>query len=276
MIQLSKQEILHYQTINNLVLVKPSRGKNELKLPSGVTLHMDWTYEPEKHIPCSGTVITIPRVLDFSTMEWETRVEILPGDEVYFDYNHAMNSLMDDWGDLIMCEDEPYILLPYEALFCAKRQCKRLVEDREMMGHQGGPDGAVYREGQVGIVIPLNGYCLVSPLEENQFHQYSIDLPQKLQNKNSARFGKILNTGSLIPKYNVGDGSIYPPDKDSVNPGDIIAFDEACDLPIEFPTHASLFQNKTIFRIQRRFLIANVNSPEVFGLRERSDETIKG
>jgi hypothetical protein len=221
--KLTKDELLSYQTTNNMVLVKPSLGEQKITLPDGTELKIDAQFEKEVHAPCSATVVAVPSILIHSSenvvgMEWETEMELRVGDFVVYNYLSAMAALDHNDSLSFVCEKELYFLVPYYQIFACKRDNQ---------------------------IIPINGYCLVSPIN-------SKDSIWEINESASTVIGCVAHVSkSLIKQYLDGDGL---PDTDNIQVGDIVSFDIAADLPVQYPLHATLDEKTIYYRMQRRYI----------------------
>jgi len=254
MIIVTKQELNIFAPVANMVLIKPNRGESEYTLPGGIKIKIDVSYNQEQHAPVTGTVVAHPKSLLVASpgipgMWWDVDMELRKGDVVAYSYLAAMAALEKEEGRIIMCDNEPYFMIPYEECFVAKRKNKPTKLFR--------PKGDIFYKN-IDPIIPINGYCLVEPVTETtQLKIGNTTLEQvELAKSKSAVFGKVAYTShGLIRKYVDGDGA---PDTDEVRVGDYIAFDRACDLLCEYDLHASLDGKKQFYRIQRRYIRAVV------------------
>lgn len=260
MIYLNSKTLLLYEPTSNMVLVKPTRGNDEFILPNGEKIFLDISYNKEMHAPVTGIVVACPNkiwasdaVLDeygeivsgHLGMQWDVDMELAKDDVVTYSYLSATTVLDPNEGKMIMCENQVYFLIPYEECFVAKRP---------ILGTFNPEHGGVYN-----YIIPLNGYCLVEPVEEKTQQKAGAIILEKSDAfaQQSIRYGKIAYTSkSLIRKYVDGDGA---PDIDNVKVGDYIAFDIGCDLLCEYDLHASIEGKKQFYRMQRRHIHAIIS-----------------
>lgn len=284
MIHLTKQELENFVPVANWVLIKPNRGETEYVLSGGIKIQIDVSYNQEQHAPVTGSVVAPPKSLLVASkgvpgMWWDVDMELRKVDVVAYSYLAAMGALEPHEGRIIMCENEPYFMIPYEECFVAKRiipkvisinmddiplselSVKELLEQYEKFGDSFMQEkGIKYQEHPESIsIIPINGYCLVEPVSEVAHLKIgNMDLEQvELAKKNSAVFGKVAYISrGLIRSYVDKDGN---PDTDEVRIGDYIAFDKACDILCEYDIHASLEGKKQFYRIQRRYIRAVVS-----------------
>lgn len=143
----------------NKVLVAPSRGSHEVILASGVKLYIDDRFGKEKHAPTTGTIVAHCGPLRPQRMPWTTQNEIEVGDYCVYSFESAMHAMDETHGRVLLdTANNPYLLIDYEDLFVVKREDK---------------------------IIPVNGYILVSPIQEKTGAAFDI----VRENENSLRFG---------------------------------------------------------------------------------------
>lgn len=231
---LTIQELSAYVPTNNMVLVKPSRGENEYLLPNGFKFFIDVQFEQEIHAPVTGTIISVPKNIypgDFIQpgMQWDIDMEAQVNDYCVYSYLSATVALDPTSGQMIVCEGELYLLIPYEEIFVVRREKE---------------------------IIPVNGYNLVKPIADAPA---SIFIETESSKGPSTVFGKVAYLSkSLIRRYVDGDGQ---PDTDNIKVGDIVTFDIGADLPVEYNLHASIDNKKMYYRIQRRNISGILNRP---------------
>ena len=121
---------------SNKVLVRIEEKNIEKKTDSGIYLisPTDTDWNPAAHSDRYGVVYATPPSLRFDNtpygMSWETHMELMVGDEVWFDFMDSENCVVLD------CDDgNDYKLIEYENIYVARRD---------------------------GELIPINGYCLFS------------------------------------------------------------------------------------------------------------------
>lgn len=223
----------------NKVLVKPTRGSNEILLPGGMKIYMDDRFGKEKHAPTTGIVANNCGKLMTARLPWETTNEIEIGDYIIYSFESAMCALDDAYGSVLFDEDgDVYLFIDYEDIFIARRN---------------------------DVIIPVNGYLLVSAIEEKESSGFEI----MKENKNSSRYGLVEYVGSRNLKYMaVGKTREDIFDfEEEIKQGDIIVFNRDSDLPAEYSLHKSL-GTKTFFRLQRKDIdgIIPENEKNKFGL----------
>lgn len=263
---LTLEQLSSLKPTQNLVLVKTNRGTHEYRLPSGERIFIDIQFEKEIHAPVTGTVVAVPDTLHVGSeespgMQWETDMELQVGDDVVYSYLAAMAALDTAEGRMIISEGEVYFFIPYEECFVAKRRNYKGRDDKHWMlmdelGNTRPETGRLEWTDDLKTevkftshfqIIPLNGYCLVSPVEDQ--HRSFLIQAESQRGKSSSTYGRIAHVGSLVRRYADGDGL---PDTDNVNPGDVISFDIGADLLTEYHLHASLQGSNMFYRIQRR------------------------
>jgi len=223
----TKEQIaqMKFDRTPNKVLVKPTRGTNEVILSGGVKIYMDNRFGKEKHAPTTGIIIAHCGKLIPARMLWENTNEIQTGDYAIYSYESAIYAMDEMHGRLIFDEDgDVYFLIDYEDLFVVKRNDQ---------------------------VIPVNGYLLVSPLGEKSSSAFTISK----EDNNSARYGTIEYIGTRNTQYiaagkNRDDVFDF---EENISQGDIIIFSRDSDLPLEYNLHRSLSdRSKLFFRLQRK------------------------
>jgi hypothetical protein len=109
-----------------------------------------------------GVVAKVPTQLDFTTMDWETEMELRVGDQCYFGIIEAHNAIE------IVCEDKLYKLLPYSDIYVAKRYPKMTPTDVLDEYKKGN---GVYFPSKV---IVLNGYILAQTINRTKIHELDV------------------------------------------------------------------------------------------------------
>jgi len=99
------------RTLNDWVLIRPSSGNTQVRLPSGQTFMLDISYEKEIHAVTSGEVI-----LPCGNLQ--------PGDKVYFHYLQVINSLERSDPKYITVNNELLVLIEYSQSFAYQRDNK--------------------------------------------------------------------------------------------------------------------------------------------------------
>lgn len=300
--RITRQQLEQMKPHPNWVLVKQLRHNDRVSFGADargnpVLSHIDTTFEPMKHAGVVGIVQAVPDSLVYQagmgdTMEWDTDMELLPGDTVWFSYLDATapwekTSLR--YNSYWECEGEMYILVHYSRCFVAKRwldansfdgegsswplqdevgaTAQNLVPDLEALRVTCTPQRAVdmYRQhGQIiwhspkkkGCfrIIPLNGYVLAEPMkEELGLAELGLDAPQMLANKASLTYARAKYIGSCIREYGFGKTS-NSPDSNDLHAGDVFVMDRYCDIPLEYSLHASFSGNELLYRVQRRYI----------------------
>jgi hypothetical protein len=261
MIKLTPDELKRFKPVSNMILVKPNRGNDEI-LVGDHKLYLDISFNREVHSPVMGAIVAVPAQLNPKQMQWDVDMEARPGDVAWYSYLAAQCALAPEMGRMIMCDGEVYFLIPYEEVFVVKRTCSMFQSAVEITAgryshvHVIGMDQA---SADVVTILPVNGYCLVEPVEEKEewkIGKLVLERPEMSKGFHSARYGKVAHVSTgLIRKYNDGDGI---PDQDLVRPGDYICFDTACDLIVEYDLHAQLEGKKMFYRMQRRYIHATI------------------
>ncbi len=225
--------------MTNKVLVRiESRYINTIKV-GDQEISLDTSFEPEQHTTSKGVVVAVCDKLthgkDGNKMPWETDIEIIPGDQVYFSWMAVDRAFGRD-AMILQQEnqtgEEVYIHVDYTDLTLAVRG---------------------------GNIIMLNGYCLVEPILESDLPECLgkmsfLEVTTAAKKRLSPTWGRIVSTGSCNKSY---VGGIYH-DDDCVYEGQIIAFVSNSNIPLQYDIHSDLIGNKTLYKIQRRYMLAAI------------------
>lgn len=239
----TKDEIssMSFDKTPNKILVKPTRGSDEINLPGGIKICMDSRFGKEKHAPTTGIIKGLCKKLITSKMPWETENELQLNDYIVYSYESAMYAMEEMHGRTIIDEDgEVYFIIDYEDIFLVEREKN---------------------------ILPVNGYILASPIEEKTAAFFEI----VKENKNSARFACIEYIGNPNKKY-IFSGKTREDVFDcscTLKKGDIIVFNRDSDIPVEYPLHRSIGdRSKILFRLQRKDIDAIIPNSQknIFGM----------
>lgn len=258
MIELTKDEFQRLQARNNWVIVEPLRKADDLTLGTDadgvpVKWYLDSSYEPEKHAGTRGLVVNTPKNLIYhdgypGTMERKVKMEVQPGDIVWFRYLAALNAFDPTMRQAFKYEGRFFIMVHYSDLFVAKRIVP-LLTPRNSTHEKIKSISACERM----VIIPLNGYCLLEPMQ-NEKRQSVLSMPDSVS-QNSERRAKVAYTGSLVEEYYFSPFGPYPPDDDCVKPGDEVILGPDADVLIEYNLHNSFEGKKQFFRVERYLMM---------------------
>jgi hypothetical protein len=154
------------EPLNNYIIVKVSSGSNRVRIAS-LDLTLDTSFNPEEHVPVTGTVVKLPKKLTCgyeggkhtqrikfkpNDMLWKTEVELAVGDTVLFDYLEALTAWSQYFNPfnqfitdrIVFNQDGIYIFVHYSRVYC--------------------------RLDQSGWT-PVNGYAMVRWIEEKSYYQ---------------------------------------------------------------------------------------------------------
>jgi len=238
--ELKKHELDNFQTINNQVLIKITRRTDEIEY-GNLKLYYDNSFDDYRNAVVTGTVMSTPDKLRFGPggMHYKTEMELQKDDMVWFHFMSFVNAMPGENQDIVKkyeCEGEDWycILVNYGSIFIARRDDK---------------------------IIPLNGYCLVEPTKGEDIWKSNVLIQSGLTKefyKHSETFGVVKHLGAPIEKY-VKDA--YPPDDDSLNEGDTVVLDHACDIPLEVDLHRTLEREnkKPYYRVLRKDILGVVS-----------------
>ena len=223
------------RVVTNQLLIKLDPENDRIKFKSGAELFLDTTFEPEKHVTVTGTVEVMPMDLFYTGkpnvgMPWKTDVETQVGDTVIMYYMAVMNCLRPEIGKYIIRGEDRYVFISYQNIY------------------------AIVRNGEI---IPINGYCLVEPLEDFGYEENvarmkkaGIELVRlKAKSSKKATFGTVRYCGKPNKEY---VDSIYSDKGVDVKPGDVVVMRRITDVPLEYEYHAKVDGGKKYWRIQRK------------------------
>lgn len=219
--------IENLRTTTNNVLVKLKRKfNNEVTFDNGTTIEIVVdTNNTSEFLSTEGIVVAIPERLNKSP--WETTIQIVPGDDVFFSFN-ALREAVFSKGSLINEDGELYAIISYHTLIAAKRGQK---------------------------IVPLNGYCFVKPLREDELPEGIVKKHTDIivDRKRSSKFGEVVMMAEPNISYdNKRDTDLTMP----IPEGSIVMFHKKTDVVVQYSVQASLFGKQEMFRIQSRFFNA--------------------
>lgn len=220
---LTKVDSLTYES----VIIKGRESNIEIKI--------DASFNTENHVARIGTVAALPGHLRMDNghrfMPWEVDMELEIGDEIFFNFD-SVARVINGTDPLYIHGDEVYIMVHYSTIVAAKRG---------------------------GNLLILNGYCLVEPVtlkEEDEifYGKSNIITPDYISKHPSHRIGIIRYVGSPIKRYLSGT---Y--EEPNVKPGDKILYKDKLDISIEYELHRKFSEIKNLFKLQRRFMYAELD-----------------
>lgn len=229
MILLSYKELREINIVPNRVLIQVIDNQSNLLVNGEKYLKIDTQFSEEKHAPITGIIVNYSNTLISELMEWKTSLDICIGDYAVYTYTSAIHALTPEHGREFIDEySNKYLMIDYGDIICVKRG---------------------------SAIIPINGYLLVEPLEEEYASVF------KLPTLTSMRYGRIAYTSKKNEYYisaGVKRNDTYDP-IDEINPNDIIVFSHFSDIPLEYEAHLSFNKGKKYLRMQRRDIFAVVN-----------------
>ncbi len=228
------------RVIKNSLMVELDEENNYFITKSGVKIYIDNTFEPEKHIVVTGTVVSAPRSLFFKkgspyTMPWKTPLEIKRGDRVVMYYLAVQNCLRDEEKKYIKENGKYYILVRYNNVY------------------------AVIRDNKV---IPVNGYILAEPAEDpwkKKKQEYlkkisGIEIVTLQEKSNTdVVFAKAVYIGHPNTEYANSD---FSDENIPVKEGDLMVMKKVRDIPVEYEYHSKIDKGRKLYRIQRHDILA--------------------
>lgn len=229
------------RTMNDLVMIKLDPENDSIKLRNGFELFVDTTFDVEKHATVTGKVFGLPSHLQYSGkanigMPWLTPMELQYGDDVIFYYLSVINALKPDSRRYVLEGKDRYVFIPYQFIYA-------MVRDEKL--------------------TPLNGYCLVEPVEDpavvaERERFKKLGLEQVVLRKDSITnvvYGKVKYVGIPNRAYVDPDQSDEGVD---VSVDDIVISKKVSDIPMQFELHQKVNEGKKLLRIQRRNIFAKL------------------
>lgn len=187
------------------------------------SVRMDTSYEIEKHAPQSGTVISVPDELDYEVsglpeIDFDTVLEIKPGDRIIFDYNAVKSAIEDGFFY------DKVAAIKYSDIYMVTR-------------------------GEEGFAI--NGYTVVLPKED----QYTgvIHCPVSA-NGRSLSVGRVIFSSTPLKGYKLFPE--HGPDNEVTVPGETILFHKVDAIRLQYEQHAA--QRRILYRMQHRDICARI------------------
>lgn len=232
---------------NNYVIIKPDMDMGGTNVDS---FSVDTSFTPHAHVPRTGTVIAVPDELIFDEdsvrfMPWETKMELKVGDEVTYHYLSAMTAEDKHAPRWFEFNGEKYYFIKYDRIYTAKRRW-----------HVKKVGNVYYEVDPHDIIICLNGFVLVEPIQDQELLQYEKHIV--IPDVKDATFGIVRYMGSLVTNYGKMYKDWHGPDTDRVNIGDTVVMDNNCNIPLQYSFHANIEDNKEFYRVQRRYLLGSI------------------
>ena len=226
------------QTIGNNILIKLDKTNESIKFKDGSEIYLDTSFDPEKHATVTGEVFGLPKKLFYSGkpnlgMPWDTPLEVKMGDRVVLYYLAVVNCFRPESYKAIIEGEDRYIVVTYQNIY------------------------AIVRDGQL---IPVNGYCLIEPMENPEKIRtkermekaglISLDLNKK-SNKDVV-YGKVAHCG--VPNEEYVDAH-HTDNGVDIEVDDIVVLKRISDIPLEYDLHAKIDGGRKYWRIQRRYIL---------------------
>lgn len=228
------------QSIGNHVVVLLDPENKFIKTKAGIKLYVDTSFEPEKHIVRTGTVIEAPSRLTYHHKQpsypWKTNPELKAGDRVVMYFMAIQNCLSPEQKKYTREGDDVYIFIKYHNIY------------------------AIIEEGNIR---PINGYLFVEPVEDPEWvrrvmeaEEYNFVLPDmRTPSKTDVTYGKIAYMGAPNEIY----ADDYKSDRfHDEKVGDTIIMKRIRDIPVEYEYHAKIDGGRKLFRMQRHDILATV------------------
>ena len=232
------------QTFGNNVMIKLDGLNDEIKMNDGGVLYIDTTFDPEKHATTTGEVTGLPSRLVYtgkpnSGMPWLTDMEVQIGDRVVLYYLAVVNCFRPESYRAVVEDGDRYIFTGYQNIY------------------------AVIRDGKI---IPVNGYCLLEPMEDPEWTRTKERMSRsglqavKLSEKSNTdvTYGRVAYCGAPIKEY---PHKAYSDNGVNITPGDVVMLRRIKDIPLEYDLHAKIDGGKKYWRVQRKDIVAIYEKP---------------
>jgi hypothetical protein len=229
------------RTLNNYVFIKLDPENDSIRLKNGCELFIDQTFEPEKHAQVVGTIYGLPSHLTYSgiankNMPWLTPLEAKIGDKCIVYYLSIINALKPQAQRYILEGKNRYVFIEYQYLY------------------------ALIRDGKI---IPINGYCLIEPVEDpaitaerarmNKLGLEHVVLGSRSSTNVTYGIVRHLSTPNRqYVDYGQTDEGV------DVSVGDTVVMRKTTDIPLQYSLHAKLDGGAKYLRVQRRNLLAKI------------------
>jgi hypothetical protein len=227
--------------LNNMVMIKLDAENTSIKLRNGFELYLDNSFEPEKNVTVTGEVFGLPSHLYYSGepnkgMPWLTPMELNYGDKVIVYYLSIINAFKPQERRYVLEGNDRYVIIPYDKIYCK------------------------YGDG---FVLPINGYCLIEPVENpvieaEKARMKAIGMESVVFKKDSnthVSYGKVKYVS--IPNKSYVD-EIYTDNGVDISPGDTVMLKRINDIPLQYDLHARIDGGAKYWRCQRRNILAKL------------------
>ena len=223
---MTEQQILGMRMGTNQVLIRLDRRQDQYKMKKGGHLYIDNTFDPERHAPITGHIVSLCERLFFSqkkpssqSLQWDTDIELEVGDYIVSYYLAAHNAGTLNDGRMMVVGDHTYLILRYDQIFAARRE---------------------------GKLITCNGWNLLTPVIDKNPNKGLWKGGEKTSKKvarmayraipNRAYWEPWIRDDQEMPQY--------------VNPGELVLVRRNTLLPLEYAYHTSLDGDKVYYRVQ--------------------------
>lgn len=231
------------QTFGNNVMIKLDKDHTSIKFKDGSDFFIDTTYEPDKHRSVIGTVEALPTKLYYTGipnigMPWKTSLEVKIGDTVILYYLAVANCFRPESPKALIEGENRFIFITYNNIY------------------------AIVRDG---AIIPVNGYCLIEPMEDPAWTRLKkrimaaglVIAPTDKKSIKDVVYGRVKYVGLPNEEYvdNHTDKGV------DVKPGDVIVMKRISDIPLEYDMHAQIDGGAKYWRVQRRYILGVYDQP---------------
>lgn len=259
---MSKIDLENIKPNTNLVLLKINIHNDRIRFKSGEELWLDVSYSA-RHTSVSCRVVKCPDKIVFShdndyatSLEHDTTMEIIEGDEVFATYLSVCNAFEEPTANYFDVDGESYFFVRYDQLICAKRKWTKT--DRDLFFSVNGvgnhtsllaENNAIILDDEIYSIIPLNGNLLAEELDE-VIHTNLI-IPNSAKKKDKA-VCVISFSGSCNKDYKDYPGVCDDPR--IKNGMEVIVDKDVLGRFVEVPEHATLNGPKVYSIVERRLV----------------------
>jgi co-chaperonin GroES (HSP10) len=243
---------MNIRPLNNYVLLKIKQDPSKLQFKNGQSLFVDTSFAKEKHSAVICEVVKTPEKLIFgfsneknkfgnyiqkpNSMDWETEIEVRPGDEVIIHYMGYVTAFNDEPKHFEI-DGQEYFFCQYNYIYLTKRRWTEneekefweLNHDQTDIPKEFCEKNNIVIDGKaIYNVVMCNGYTLVQPVER-QYESSLIIIPDSLKKESNKKKVRVCYNGSNNKRY-ISDFYV---DAD-VKAGDIVIVDKNTDVPLEY------------------------------------------
>ena len=215
-----------------LVLVKPFFDMG------GGRMTIDENIDPNFNGAVSGKVVKVPEFLP-EDFPWETDMELMVGDDVMFSWMASQECV--EYGSYIVVDNEKYYLIPYDQVYCGRREKRWQAWDEDNSNHTSIP--------KEYNLFGINGNIVIEEFVED-VDTGSLEVPLHMKNLKHMKKGIVRALGK--PNKSYRDLSPVNETLINVKVGDVVLMDDNSTADVEY--YKRFFGGKTMYCQQRRYI----------------------